>query len=218
MGDYQKHWLTPGEPFYEEAIEQIGFALDKGHSLITIKRIFGMTKVKFLYDRARSEGLISNKRQQRVNNADIYPKFSETLDSVGIGFQRWCNARVPALDVAAAHSALKKPFNEDDVWSVKAHKALSTDFPAIYQQIFNEVLPTEPLYAQQREPKKLLTLIIKPNAEEYVATTKEHGDKYKASHRSPERALKMLLNMLGIINGINKLKLLRNCNLLNQGG
>lgn len=206
---YIRHWLSPGEPFFEEAIEAIGFALNKGYSLIVVRRLFGMPKARHLYNVARHESLIDSMPMRKIRHEVIKDEFQKALVKVDLRFQRWCNARNPALDPVVTAKMLSVPLCETSPDSVRAHNALFDDFPSVYQKIYKTSITRPPLYDEHLEPNPRLTFIITPGEEEYIASTKEYGKKYMASDIAPEKALIKLKNVLGVRNGIDKLLKLR---------
>ena len=206
-----RHWLNPGEPLFDDAIEAIAFALVKGYSVVFIKRIFAMKKAKFLYDVIRKEQLICTSPLRKIKHDPLPPDLINALDEIDLGYFRWCNARTPelALDPVATAKALSAPMVRGDLASESAHHAFCADFCNLYRKNFGTELIEIAPYPQHLGPTPRLTYIITPKNPVYVAHTKEHGPEIFRSDLNPDKALRKLRNTLSVRWGIKKLHMLQ---------
>jgi hypothetical protein len=204
-----RHWLHKGEPHFEDVIEQMGFAMLKGYSVVFIKQLFGMSRARYLYEVLRAEGFIDPLPQKKYKLDPIPLDLKDALKKVDLRFPRWCYARKPSMDPVITSKMLGAPMVLGDAESEAAHRAFYGDFPNIYRKIYkvelNEIRP----YKEHLGPTPRPSYLVKPKNQVYVAETVELGPKVFGSGLTAALALKKLQHELGIRRGIDKLKLLQ---------
>jgi hypothetical protein len=169
-----------------------------------------MAKARYLYETLVAEGIIKKLRKKKYIIADLNDDFKAALDRTGLGFPRWCNARIPSLPPVETSFALTTAMVPGDEVSWFAHRALCADYPYLYQQIYGTVIIEEiSAFPDVVGPSPRLTFTQRPENRVYVCETLEYGKEFFGSGRTPEEALNKLKSELGIKRAIQKLERLQ---------
>ena len=209
MKIYQKHWLTPGEPLYDDAVEAMSCAINKGYSCTEIKRVFNMDKALKVYRVLISERVLQPLQRQRRKNLQIPSKLFGGLEEVGLSFLQWSNSFRTTLEPGPSAKALFAPMSEGDRASELVHRAFYRDFPGCYTALYGKIHDEELYVSPIGVPERFIYRQY-PEGPLYVATVEGEfdGEVPKATHATAEDAHRRLKSILSSKNAIKKLYLL----------
>jgi hypothetical protein len=151
-------WFPYRTPEYIKLLAAIDSALNKGYTLIEVKRFLAMEKARRLYELLCRESLIIPKKTGRPPALPCkLPKvFVEALRENDIGFYQWCNSMRPPFDPSRAARALDS--GDFDSYP-EAHQAFYRDFRFVYNCWYKTVvvLDDEPVEEVQGEIAVLIS-------------------------------------------------------------
>jgi len=200
----QPYWLTRGEDFYSETLSVLKSAIEKGYSVVEIKRVFNMGGAKQIYQTLRTEHVIPVLRKKGGPKHVLPEIIDACIKKVNLGFPQWCNSRLPGLNTGETCDALLSPIEKNDPASVKAHTAFYLDFANEYHRNFQTRLDVE-TYSSKTAETIVPDILVTQDHSQILAYVVANPQIRGTAPNAPD-AVKKVMFGLAVKAGLEKLK------------